>query len=215
MEVIDKMVTQQVDTLGLWVANKAWYWIPVVLGFLIRVGLEKYKTFDAEKRAKAIIGNILILVMFTLMWNNLRENSLDENSAKVLIGGIIIYIFYGIAKKCERTGGYTESLLLIINSVMLTTLSFQSFCGTIFGAIVTIAISYAAYRFWVEKMCDLVEIIVICIEAIIISGIMKVKQANGFFDIFFYVLYVETVIFTVNWCIKIGVAYLMGEEVDD
>ena len=215
MEVIEQMIIQKIDQLIMWSLSKCWYWIPVGLGFLFRFDLEKRRIFDSEKRAKAILGNIIILAVFTLLWNGLYNNLFDDNSAAVLVGGTMVYAFYGLAKKCEPTGGYTESILLFINSVMLTMLSFQPLWGTIFGAIVIIAISYAAYKFWVEKFSDFIEIIIICFEAIVISIIMTKNQVEDFVSTIIYVLFVETAVFMINYLIKFSVVSCCNEDTDD
>lgn len=92
-----------------------------------------------------------------------------------------VYIAYGLAESCEETGGSTESILLILKSVLLTMLSFQEIGGTIFGALVTSGMAVMAYKFWIckEKKTDLFEIIFLCAEAVIHSD-KKREQCGRF-----------------------------------
>ena len=78
-----------------------------------------------------------------------------------------------------------------------------------------IAITYAAYKFWVEKFSDFIEIIIICFESVVISIIMAKNQVEGFDSIIIYVLFVETAIFMINYLIKFSVASYCNEDTDD
>jgi|UPI00051BB254 hypothetical protein len=90
-------------------------------------------------------------------------------------------------------------------------LSFQPHWGTLFGAIVIIAVAYSAYKFWVEKFSDFFEIIIICIELIVISIVTTKNQVEDFVSIFLYVFFAKTAIFMINYLIKSSVASYCNE----
>lgn len=196
MEGIETFLSQIV-TLGLeWIWSVSWYWIPAGLGFAFRFGLLKYKIWDSEMRVKAILRDIVIIFVLTILWSGLNSYELDSNAVVMVFILTFVYIAYGLAESCEETGGSTESILLILKSVLLTMLSFQEIGGTIFGAIVTIGMAVMAYKFWIckEKKTDLFEIIFLCVEAVVLSIIGEIYNIQGI-GIFLFIFFEETALF--------------------
>ena len=196
MEGIETFLSQIV-TLGLeWIWSVSWYWIPAGLGFAFRFGLLKYKIWDSEMRVKAILRDIVIIFALTILWSGLNSYELDSNAVVMVFILTFVYIAYGLAESCEETGGSTESILLILKSVLLTMLSFQEIVGTIFGAIVTIGMAVMAYKFWIckEKKTDLFEIIFLCVEAVVLSIIGEIYNIQGI-GIFLFIFFEETALF--------------------
>lgn len=137
MSAIEELLNQIIMRGWEWIWSVSWYWIPAGLGFAFRFGLLKYKIWDSEMRVKVILRDIGIIFGLTILWSGLNSYELDSNTGVMVFILTFVYIVYGLAESCEDTGGSTESILLILKSVLLTMLSFQEIGGTIFGAIVT------------------------------------------------------------------------------
>ena len=212
MEGIETFLSQIV-TLGLeWIWSVSWYWIPAGLGFAFRFGLLKYKIWDSEMRVKAILRDIGIIFALTILWSGLYSYELDSNAVVMVFILTFVYIAYGLAESCEETGGSTESILLILKSVLLTMLSFQEIGGTIFGAIVTIGMAVMAYKFWncKEKKTDLFEIIFLCVEAVVLSIIGEIYNIQGI-GIFLFIFFEETALFLLNYIVRYIASVFFGE----
>lgn len=192
-----------------------WYWLPAGIGFLFRFGLLKYKIWDSEMCVKAILKDIGIVFGLTILWSSMNSARLDDNAAVMLIILTFVYIFYGLAKSCEDTGSTTESLLLIIKSVYVTMLSFQTIWGTLFGAVITCVLAVLTYNFWfgAEKKTDLFEIIFLCIEAVGLSIYGEFHDIQGI-GVLLFVFYEETALFLLNYLVKEGAAKYFGETED-
>lgn len=212
MEGIETFLSQIV-TLGLeWIWSVSWYWIPAGLGFAFRFGLLKYKIWDSEMRVKAILRDIVIIFALKILWSGLNSYELDSNAVVMVFILTFVYIAYGLAESCEETGGSTESILLILKSVLLTMLSFQEIVGTIFGAIVTIGMAVMAYKFWIckEKKTDLFEIIFLCVEAVVLSIIGEIYNIQGI-GIFLFIFFEETALFLLNYIVRYIASVFFGE----
>jgi len=210
MQVIEELLTAQ----GLdWFFSVWWYWLPAGIGFLFRFGL--LKIWDPEMRVRAILKDIGIVFGLTILWSSMNSVGLDDNAAVLLIILTFVYIFYGLAESCEDTGGTTESLLLIIKSVFVTMLSFQTVWGTLFGAVLTGVLAVLAYKFWfgVEKKTDLFEIIFLCVEAVGLSIYGEFHDIQGI-GVLLFVFYEETAFFLLNYLVKEGAARYFGEAED-
>ena len=215
MQVIEEVLYQK-TVQGLdWFFSVWWYWLPAGIGFLFRFDLLKYKIRDSERRVKAILKDIGIVVGLTILWSSMNSAGLDDNAAVMLIILTFVYIFYGLVESCEDTGGTTESLLLIIKSVFVTMLSFQPIWGTLFGAVLTCVLAVLTYNFWfgVEKKTDLFEIIFLCIEAVGLSIYGEFHDIQGI-GVVLFVFYEETAFFLLNYLVKEGAAKYFGETED-
>ena len=215
MQVIEEVLYQKTAQGLDWFFSVWWYWLPAGIGFLFRFGLLKYKICDPEMRVKAILKDIGIVFGLTILWSSMNSARLDDNAAVMLIILTFVYIFYGLAKSCEDTGGTTESLLLIIKSVYVTMLSFQTIWGTLFGAVITCVLAVLTYNFWfgVEKKTDLFEIIFLCIEAVGLSIYGEFHDIQGI-GVLLFVFYEETALFLLNYLVKEGAAKYFGETED-
>lgn len=215
MEIVEELLYQKAAQglecfFSLW-----WYWLPAGIGILFRFELLKYKIRDSEMRIKAMLRDIVIVFALTVLWGSMNAAGLDDNAAVMLIILTFVYIFYGLAANCEDTGGTTESLLLIIKSVFVTLLSFQTIWGTLFGAVFTCFLAVLAYKFWfgIEKKTDLFEIIFLCIEAIGLSSFGEFHDIKGI-GILLFVFYEETAIFLLNYIVKYMASVFFGESED-
>ena len=215
MQVIEEVLYQKTAQGLDWFFSVWWYWLPAGIGFLFRFGLLKYKIWDSEMCVKAILKDIGIVFGLTKLWSSMNSARLDDNAAVMLIILTFVYIFYGLAESCEDTGGTTESLLLIIKSVYVTMLSFQTIWGTLFGAVITCVLAVLTYNFWfgVEKKTDLFEIIFLCIEAVGLSIYGEFHDIQGI-GVLLFVFYEETALFLLNYLVKEGAAKYFGETED-
>lgn len=215
MQVMEEVLYQKTAQGLDWFFSVWWYWLPAGIGFLFRFGLLKYKIWDSEMCVKAILKDIGIVFGLTILWSSMNSARLDDNAAVMLIILTFVYIFYGLAKSCEDTGGTTESLLLIIKSVYVTMLSFQTIWGTLFGAVITCVLAVLTYNFWfgVEKKTDLFEIIFLCIEAVGLSIYGEFHDIQGI-GVLLFVFYEETALFLLNYLVKEGAAKYFGETED-
>uniref|UniRef100_UPI0040253771 hypothetical protein n=1 Tax=Agathobacter rectalis TaxID=39491 RepID=UPI0040253771 len=215
MQVIEEVLYQKTAQGLDWFFSVWWYWLPAGIGFLFRFGLLKYKIWDSEMCVKAILKDIGIVFGLTILWSSMNSARLDDNAAVMLIILTFVYIFYGLAKSCEDTGGTTESLLLIIKSVYVTMLSFQTIWGTLFGAVITCVLAVLTYNFWfgAEKKTDLFEIIFLCIEAVGLSIYGEFHDIQGI-GVLLFVFYEETALFLLNYLVKEGAAKYFGETED-
>ena len=215
MQVIEEIIYQKTAQGLDWLFSVWWYWLPAGIGFLFRFGLLKYKIWDSKMRIKAILKDIGIVFGLTILWSSMNSAGLDDNAAVMLIILTFVYIFYGLAESCEDTGGKTESLLLIIKSVFVTMLSFQTIWGTLFGAVLTCVLAVLAYTFWfsIEKKTDLFEIIFLCIEAAGLSIYGEFHDIQGI-GVWLFVFYEETAFFLLNYLVKEGAAKYFRETED-
>lgn len=212
MEAIEELLYQNVEQVINWLFSVWWYWILAGIGFLFRFGLLKYKIWDSEIRVKAILRDIGIIFILTTAWSGMNSVGWDDNIIFMLVILTLVYIFYGLAENCEDTGGATESLLLIIKSVFVTMLSFQTIGGTILGAVLTCVLAVLAYKLWfgIEKKTDLFEIIFLCVETVILSVYGEVHNIEGI-GVLLFVFFEETAIFLLNYIVKYAASIFFGE----
>lgn len=212
MSMIEELLNQIIMCGWEWIWSVSWYWIPAGLGFTFRFGLLKYKIWDPEMRVKAILRDIGIIFVLTILWSGLNSYELDSNAVVMVSILTLVYSTYGLAESCEEAGGSTESILLILKSVLLTMLSFQEIGGTIFGAIVTIGMAVMAYKFWIckEKKTDLFEIIFLCVEAVVLSVIGEIYVIQGI-GIFLFIFFEETALFLLNYIVRYIASVFFGE----
>lgn len=212
MSAIEELFNQIIMRGWEWIWSVPWYWVPAGLGFAFRFGLLKYKISDSEMRVRAILRDIGIIFVLTILWSGLNSYELDSNAVVMVFILTFVYIAYGLAESCEETGGSTESILLILKSVLLTMLSFQEIVGTIFGAIVTIGMAVMAYKFWSckEKKTDLFEIIFLCVEAVVLSIIGEIYNIQGI-GIFLFIFFEETALFLLNYIVRYIASVFFGE----
>ena len=214
MKNFEQMVEYLLNRFGDIFIGYLWYILPVIVGALFRYYLLKYRIYIPKVKVKKICRDIGILVALTIMWNFISTNKIDNNM--VLTVGILtmVYIFYIVAQKCPD--GTSESMLLIVNSTMVTTLSFICFPYSLSLAALTVVLAVLAYNFWkdFEQKSDLWEIIIMCIEAVIISIYVTTNSIENILEVTALVVFVETVVFMINCLLKYGIKFLCKEDTD-
>lgn len=150
----------------------------------------------------------------TIMWSLLYSNQQDSNIGISTLILTLVYLFVVLAEKCD--GGTTESLLLIVNGTMITTLSFQPFPYNIGFALLTILVAWIAYKCWFsfELLSDFIEIVIISVESIIASLIMAWCKWDGILHTIIFVIFCETFLFMINCCLKLLVKKICNEDTD-
>ena len=212
MEMIDSLIFQIIEGGMNWLASVWWYWVPVGLGFLFRFVLLTYKVFNPKKRVKIILRDIGIIIFLTVAWMRIEAGGQEDSVVVMILILTLIYVFYGLVDQCAETGGTTESILLIVKSLFVTMLSFQSLAGTIFGATITTVLAVLAYKYWFSKesKTDLFEIIFLCAESIILSIYGSIVGIEGI-GVLLFVVFEETAIFAFNYVVVYIAAVRFGE----
>lgn len=83
-------------------------------------------------------------------------------------------------------------------------------------AIITIVLAIFVFKkFENERKSALIEIFIICAEAILISIIMWVMNWNNTFNIILVVLFVETAVYALNIFLGIFCVWICGEDIDE
>ena len=78
-----------------------------------------------------------------------------------------------------------------------------------------IVVSYYVVKYWFdERKSDFWEIVLLCAEALLISGYMYFKNVTDAIEIVFIVLFVESFVYALNCVLKYGIILLCGEEPD-
>ena len=166
MQIIDQMIAEIVN---LFIDFLSKYWLlggGIILGFFFRCDLYKTKIVIPELRRRKVLTTIVYVMGLTIMWSLLYSNQQDSNIGISTLILTLVYLFVVVAEKCDD--GTTESLLLIVNGTMITTLSFQPFPYNIGFALLTILVAWIAYKCWfsLELLSDLLQKILYYVKAI-------------------------------------------------
>lgn len=195
--------------------NKYWIWILCGIFLLLRVLLECTYEYEFKIKLKSTIRNILFLFFLIILWNLADSNKISDNTEVGLLMITIVYIFYLAGKKAESTGGYIESILLIINIVFITSLAFLPAITSMVAAILIIGVSIWVSKHWHEKKSDLIENIAICAETIFISIIMYFGSLKSYYYTFLYLCIEESIMNVINQLIRKIVQGYFNEEVNN
>lgn len=215
-EDIEKQIIENLlNRCGDIVISHIWYILLVVLGSLFRYGLLKYKIYIPKMKVKKICRDIGILVILTVLWNYVSTNREDSKMALTVVILTLVYCFYIVVQKCPN--GTTESMLLIVNSTMVTTMSFMSFPFSLGFAALTVILALLAYNFWknFEQKSDLWETIIMCIESVIISIYVTINSIENILHVIALVVFVETALFMINCFLKYCIKIFCKEDIDD
>ena len=187
MQIIDQMIAEIVN---LFIDFLSKYWLlggGIILGFFFRCDLYKTKIVIPELRRRKVLTTIVYVMGLTIMWSLLYSNQQDSNIGISTLILTLVYLFVVVAEKCDD--GTTESLLLIVNGTMITTLSFQ-------------------------PLSDFIEIVIISVESIIASLIMSWCKWDGILHTIIFVVFCETFLFMINCYLKLFVKKICNEDTD-
>lgn len=190
------------------------YILFVTIGFIVRIGIISPIVMDAKHCIKKSCFLIVIVTIITLLWNLASKNIVSQNVWAVVIL-TFCYVAYILNQKSERDG-YVHSFLTFINGYFITSLSFMSLPWNIVTAIITIVLAIFVFKkFENERKSVLIEIFILCAEAILISIIMWVMNWNNTFNIVLVVLFVETAVYALNFFLGIFCVWICGEDIDE
>ena len=214
MQIIDQMIAEIVN---LFIDFLSKYWLlggGIILGFFFRCDLYKSYIVIPELRRRKVLTTIVYVMGLTIMWSLLYSNQQDSNIGISTLILTLVYLFVVVAEKCDD--GTTESLLLIVNGTMITTLSFQPFPYNIGFALLTILVAWIAYKCWFsfELLSDFIEIVIISVESIIASLIMSWCKWDGILHTIIFVVFCETFLFMINCYLKLFVKKICNEDTD-
>ncbi len=209
MQVIDYMIMELANIFSR-------YWILggcIIIGFIFRRELCTSEVIP-EFKTKKIIRIIASVIVLTLMWGILYNQEFEDNVVTTILILTIVYAFVVVAEKCNYSS--TESLLLIVNGTMITTLAFQPYPHNIGYALFTIVIAGLAYKFNIsfELLSDFIEIIIISFESIIASLVMNKLGWDGIIETILFVIFCETFLFMVNVGLKFLIKKICKENTD-
>ena len=191
-------------------------WIVCAICLLLRIVLECEGSYELQYIAKEILKRIGILFILIIAWSTIYETVPNDNIVFGLFIGTYIYIYTILVEKCERTGGYTSSFLLILNCLFITFMSFMPLLGTIIGSLCIIGISILIYKHWDEKKCDLAENLALCLETIIVSVILLItKLESSIYYTLLFLVFEESVLDVLNKGIRYLVKLTYNKQDED
>lgn len=191
----------------------AWYFILVGLGFEFRIALYNPFITDKSTHRKKVICQIgtEIFIMYMLGRINSINNLMCTAVVALLFYG---YCIYALLQKLQPKG-HTNSSLVIINGYLVTAFSFMSFPANIVMLGICLMLSILAYCIGRdEKLYDFCEIIILCVEGVIVSIFVWEKEIDGLLEIAAVVLFVETAIYTLNCFLKGLLIKRCGGDID-
>lgn len=197
------------------IENHAGLWLVCAIFFLLRIVLECEGSYEFKYLVKKALKRIFFLFMLIIAWSTIYETKPSDKYVIVLLILTYFYVFTILAEKCEKTGGYTSSFLLIINCTYITFLSFVPLVGTIIGSLCILVISLLIYKYWHEKKCDLAENLSLCFETIVFAIILLlIKLEPSIYYTLLFLIIEESILDVINK----GICYLVQlkyNEIDD
>lgn len=191
------------------IMQQKWFWIICLVFFFIRIVIECERKYEFEDLFKKTLKRIGIWFILTIMWG---QNYVNDETMIALIIFTYFYIAYLATEKFKRTGGYTNSLLLLINCFMVSSLSFAPWFLSIIQAVVICFISIWICMHLGEKKRDLADIITVCLESAVISLILYFGSLKSIYYTLFYLCLEESVLNAINKGIRRLVQIHYNEE---
>lgn len=192
------------------------YWLLVFIGFVFKIHSFARTHYTFKQKVCCIAFDILIIILWTDIFGNqsLFCNELYEKWETIGIITLLIYCFYTINKKCNN--GYTESLLIGINSLFVTALSFMSPQMTIPIALLIICISKIIIKIKDdEKISEFCEIVILSVESIIISIVSAIFSLKSQSHVLLITIFTETFLVMFNEVVINCVRDYYGEKLLD
>ena len=190
------------------------YWLFVLVGFIFRIETLRYTFLSEEMKIKKILLSILLVFVLTVILTTIKQTT-ESSSALVIIGMILlIFNFYStLSQKCDNNT--TDSLLVIINSVFVTALSYINFPASLCIAAFVIWIAYLIKKHCAfEEKSEFCEIIWLSLEAVVISFLSWYYNWESLKSIFFLVLFTQTALTTINVFVMYIIRCINKEDPD-
>lgn len=190
------------------------YILAVIVGFFIRIAIVSPLVSSAKDSEKRTIRQIIVLVILTILWGAASNGVATKNFMAGLLILTVFYMGYALSKKAGRDG-YINSFLVFINGYFITAMSFMSFPANLILGIITVMLAVIVYRkLEPERKSVFWEIIILTVEAFIVSVLVWLKNWNDVISTMLVVVFVETAIYTLNIFI-VYVIVLLCKENDD
>lgn len=152
-----------------------------------------------DRKVAGIIGWVIGL---TLLWNGLLPNIFGDLTWPTTIVITCMFIFWSFAE--EHEGEIIDNILPVVNGFLLPVLSFQPSPNNIIFAVATVLISLIILRVRKneELVSNFVETAICCLESIVFSLIIDALGWNGAIFTTLFVIFCETVLFSINYYVK-------------
>lgn len=190
------------------------YWGFVLLGLFFQYDLMCYELISRKEKIRRILLNVAFVFVLNYLWSNIDVIDRDGPLGALSVILLILYCFKKVVEKCPE--GYSESLLLPLNSLFVTGLSFTSLRFCIIAAVMIVILATIIYKKWpFEAKSDYWEIVLLCGEAITISIITNIFRDGTFLVPAATLLFAETALYFINCCMMCIIKWLCGEDVYD
>lgn len=193
----------------LWV-----YWLLVFIGLDFRYENLQYSFLPTNRKVYKIAVDIGVVLFLTLSIGGMGKGQTSSTAFEVFVIIILLlYCFCTLNSKCEN--GATESLLVVVNGIYITYLSFTSWPTSFIFAIIIIIISFFISRYRnIENISEFWEITLLSVESILISATIYFNNLTSFYHTFLIVLFNGTMLTLINVLIIYYVKKWCGEDAE-
>lgn len=167
-----------------------------------------------KDKIKRIFFEILFITILSYCWNNINKIEKESaNAAIFVVLALVGYCFYVLINKFNENIGF---IYPFINGYMITTLSFLDFPINIIVSILLILSSIPiSFKWSLIQKSEFCEVILLCVEAAIISIIIHTNNLYHLIDTFVVTLFTETGLFFINCLIMCVFKKMFDEDVDE
>ena len=207
MEYIESFIQEYI--CDLWV-----YWLLVFIGLYFRYENLQYSFLPSNRKVYKISVDIGVVLFLTLSIGGIEKGQPRSTAFEVFVIIILLlYCFCTLNSKCEN--GTTESLLVVINGIYVTYLSFTSWPISLVFAFIIIAVSYFISRYRnFENISEFWEITLLSVESVLISASIYLYNLTSFYHSFLIVLFNGTMLTLINVLIIYYVKKWCGEDAE-
>lgn len=193
----------------LWV-----YWLLVFISLYFRYENLQYSFLPTNRKVYKIAVDIGVVLFLTLSIGGMGKVQTSSTAFEIFVITILLlYCFCTLNSKCEN--GTTESLLVVVNGIYVTYLSFTSWPTSFVFAIIIITISFFISRYRnFENISEFWEITLLSVESILISATIYFNNLTSFYHTFLIVLFNGTMLTLINVLIVYYVKKWCGEDAE-
>lgn len=167
-----------------------------------------------KDKLKRILIEILFVTILSYCWNNIDKIEKESADAAIfIILTLVGYCFYVLINKFNENMGF---IYPFINGYMITTLSFIDFPINIIVSILLVLFSVTvSFKWSLIHKSELCEVILLCVEAVIISIIIHINNLYHLIDTLVVTLFTETGLFFINCLIMCMFKKIFDEDVNE
>ena len=190
------------------------YWLLVFIGLYFRYENLQYSFLPSNRKVYKIAVDIGVVLFLTRSIDRAGKGQPNSTVFEVFVIIILlVYCFCTLNSKCEN--GTTESLLVVVNGIYVTYLSFTSWPISFIFAIIIIAVSFFISRYRnFENLSEFWEIVLLSGESVLISAAICFCNLTSFYHTFLIVLFNETMLTLVNVLIIYYIKKWCGEDAE-